>query len=337
MVLVELARILHVPVWALRGFLAPLVYPGLVALLGTVLFLIWAERKMAARVQQRVGPYYVSPRLRGALQLIADGTRFALQEVIVHVETDRTMFVLGPIVAFTLLALPFAVIPGGPGIYGFHSEFSIVIVYALLTLAPIAIILMGWASSNKFSMIGGGREALLTVSGEITLALSLLAVAAMYGTLDFVKAVEKQMSTGIIGLVSNPIAALLFFLATLLLTDRVPFDIVLGEQEIVQGPYTEYSGILYALTMALDYTKLYTLSIAFTLLFLGGWAPFTTPLLGAIAVYVKSLLVMLFSVFLRAVYGRMKLDQAMNFFWARLFPLGFIALALGVFVHAIYA
>ena len=337
MVLVELARILHVPVWALRGFLAPLVYPGLVALLGTVLFLIWAERKMAARVQQRVGPYYVSPRLRGALQLIADGTRFALQEVIVHVETDRTMFVLGPIVAFTLLALPFAVIPGGPGIYGFHSEFSIVIVYALLTLAPIAIILMGWASSNKFSMIGGGREALLTVSGEITLALSLLAVAAMYGTLDFVKAVEKQMSTGIIGLVSNPIAALLFFLATLLLTDRVPFDIVLGEQEIVQGPYTEYSGILYALTMALDYAKLYTLSIAFTLLFLGGWAPFTTPLLGAIAVYVKSLLVMLFSVFLRAVYGRMKLDQAMNFFWARLFPLGFIALALGVFVHAIYA
>ena len=337
MVLVELAKILHVPVWALRGFLAPLVYPGLVALLGTVLFLIWAERKMAARVQQRVGPYYVSPRLRGALQLIADGTRFALQEIIVHVETDRLMFVLGPILTFTFLSLPFTVLPGGPGIYGFRSDFSMVIVYALLTLSPITVILMAWASSNKFAMIGGGREALITVSGEITLALAMLSVAAMYGTLDFVTAVEKQMHTGIIGLVSNPIAALLFFLATMLLTDRVPFDIVLGEQEIVQGPYTEYSGVLYALTMAIDYVKLYALSIAFTLLFLGGWAPFTTPLLGAISLYVKSLIVLLFSVFLRSVYGRMRLDHAMNFFWAKLFPLGFIALALGVFVHVIYA
>jgi len=255
----------------------------------------------------------------------------------VHVETDRLMFVLGPILTFTFLSLPFAVLPGGPGVYGFRSDFSIVIVYALLTLSPITVILMGWASSNKFTMIGAGREALITVSGEITLALAMLAAAAMYGTLDFVTAVEKQMHTGIIGLVSNPIAALLFFLAMMMLTDRVPFDIVLGEQEIVQGPYTEYSGVLYALTMAIDYAKLYALSIAFTLLFLGGWAPFTTPFLGAVSVYVKSLIVLLFSVFLRSVYGRMRLDHAMNFFWARLFPLGFLALALGVFVHVIYA
>jgi NADH:ubiquinone oxidoreductase subunit H len=337
MVLEETAHILHVPVWLLRGILGPLVYPGLVAVLGTVLFLLWAERKMAARVQQRVGPYYVSPRLHGALQLIADGTRFALQEIIIHVETDRTMFVLSPILAFTFLVLPFTVLPGGPGIYGFHSEFSIIILYALLTLAPITVILMGWASSNKFSMIGAGREALLIISGELTLGIAMLSAAAMYGTLDFVKAVEKQTETGVIGLISNPLAALLFFLAMLLLTDRLPFDIVLGEQEIVQGPYTEYSGVLYALTMAIDYVKLYALSFAFTLLFLGGWAPFSSPLWGSISVYVKSLLVMLFSVFLRAVYGRMRLDHAMNLFWAKLFPLGFASLVIAIIAHVIYA
>lgn len=337
MVLAWLASRLHVPVWALRGFLAPLVYPGMGVLLATTLLVIWAERKMTARVQQRVGPYYVSPRLRGGLQLLADGIRFTFQEIIEHREVDRPLFVAAPILAFTFLLLPFTVLPGGPGVYGFRSSFSMVIVYAFLSLSPLAVITMGWASANKFSMLGAGREALVTVSGELTLVIALLAAASMYGTLDLVTAVEKQASSHLIGLFSNPLAAFVFFASMLLLSDRIPFDLVLGEQEIVQGPYTEYSGLLFALTMAVDYVKLYALSMMFALLFLGGWAPFSSPLLGAAAVYAKTLGVMLFAVFLRAVYGRIRLDQALEVFWSKLFPIGFAALALGVFMHALYA
>jgi NADH-quinone oxidoreductase subunit H len=233
--------------------------------------------------------------------------------------------------------LPFTVMPGGPGVYGFRSSFSMIVVYAFLSLAPLTVLVMGWSSANKFSMIGAGREALVTVSGELTLVLALLSAASMYGTLDLVTAAERQAASHVPGLVADPLAAFVFFASMLLLSDRIPFDLVLGEQEIVQGPYTEYSGLLYALTMAVDYVKLYGLSMLFSILFLGGWAPFGSPLLGSAALYAKALAVMLFSVFLRSVYGRIRLDQVLESFWSRLIPIGFAALALGVFAHLLYA
>ncbi|MET1129082.1 MAG: NADH-quinone oxidoreductase subunit NuoH [Thermoproteota archaeon] len=332
-----LAQTLGVPVWALRAVLAPLVYPGLLAFTVLVLFIIWAERKIAARVQMRIGPYYVSRQIHGALQMLADGLRVAFQEVIVPVEAEKTAFVLAPILSFTALSAAFTVVPGGPGIYGFDSSFSMLIAYATLSLAPIMIILMGWSSSNKFSYIGAGRETLVTITGEVTLLAALLSAAAMYGTLSFNEAVELQRSANVIGLLANPLAALLFFIASIALTDRVPFDLVLGEQEIVQGPYTEYTGVLFALTMALDYGKLYVLMLMFTHLFLGGWAPFDTPLLGSVAVFVKTTVLMLIAVFLRAVYGRMRLDQVASLFWSWLFPLALLSLVISVLVHPVFS
>ncbi|BES81883.1 NADH-quinone oxidoreductase subunit NuoH [Pyrodictium abyssi] len=337
MVFEAVAGLLGAPEWLVRAVFAPLVYPGLLTFTFMALFLIWAERKIAARVQMRVGPYYVSPRLHGALQMIADGVKFAFQEIIVPLEAEKWSFILSPILAFTIVALSFTVVPGGPGVYGFQTEFSILVAYALITIAPILTIIMGWASSNKFAYIGAGREALVSITGEATILASMLAAAMMYGVLDFTSVVEKQISTGVIGLVANPIAALLFFIAALLATDRVPFDLVLGEQEIVQGPYTEYSGLLFALTMAIDYAKLYVLMLMFTHLFLGGWMPFTDPLLGSLAVLAKTTLLLLLAVFLRAVYARMRLDQVAAFFWARLFPLALIAFAVSAIVHQLYA
>lgn len=336
MLLGWLAARLGVPEWAVRAVFAPLVYPGLLTFTLLALFIIWAERKIAARAQMRVGPYYVSPRLQGALQMLADGVKFAFQEIIVPVEAEKWSFLFAPVLAFTIVALAFTVVPGGPGIYGFRTPFSILIATAIIGLTPILAVIMGWAASNKFAFIGASREALVSVTGEATLLASLLATTMMYGVLDFSEAVEKQMATGVIGLVANPIAALLFFIAALLVTDRVPFDLVLGEQEIVQGPYTEYSGLLYALVMALDYAKLYVLMLMFTLLFLGGWMPFTSPLLGSIAVLAKTVALMLFTVFLRAVYGRMRLDQTADMFWSRLFPLALLAFAVSALVRYIY-
>ena len=330
------AEHLGLPYWALRAVAAPLLYPGLAAFMAVALFIIWAERKITARVQMRVGPLYVSRRLGGALQLLADGVRIAFQEIIIPEGAEKWSFVLSPILAFTVVSLAFTVVPGGPGVYGFRSSLSLLITYAITTLAPIMVIIMGWASNNKFSYIGAGREALVSITGEATLLASLLAAAMMYGSMDFVSIVEAQARSHVPGLVANPVAALLFFIAALLVTDRVPFDLVLGEQEIVQGPYTEYTGLLFALTMALDYAKLYVLMLIFTHVFLAGWAPFTSPLLGSLTVFAKTLLLMLTAVFLRSVYGRMRLDQVASMFWSRLFPLALIAFVISALIHPIY-
>ena len=325
-----------VPYWALRAVAAPLLYPGLATFMAVALFIIWAERKITARVQMRVGPLYVSRRLGGALQLLADGVRIAFQEIIIPEGAEKWSFVLSPILAFTVVSLAFTVVPGGPGVYGFRSSLSLLVTYAIITLTPILVITMGWASNNKFSFIGAGREALVSITGEATLLASLLAAAMMYGSMDFVAIVGEQAASRVPGIAANPVAALLFFIAALLVTDRVPFDLVLGEQEIVQGPYTEYTGLLFALTMALDYAKLYVLMLVFTHLFLGGWAPFASPLLGSAAVFAKTVGLMLLAVFLRSVYGRMRLDQVASMFWSRLFPLALVAFVISALIHPIY-
>ena len=319
-----------------RAVLAPLIYPGLGIFTIIVLFLIWAERKIAAKIQLRVGPYYVSKRLHGALQMLADGIRVAFQEVIIPAEAEKQAYILAPILSFAALTVAFAVVPGGPGIYGFTSSMSLLIVYAAISVSPILIILMGWSSSNKFSYIGAGRETLVTIAGEVTLLASLLSVAMMYKSLDILKIVEIQRQAGIVGLIANPLAALLFFIASLLLTDRIPFDLVLGEQEIVQGPFTEYTGVLYALTLALDYGKLYILMLLFTNLFLGGWAPFNSTILGIIAVLAKTIILLLFAVFLRSVYARMRIDQVASVFWGRLFPLALLSFIVSALVAPLY-
>jgi NADH-quinone oxidoreductase subunit H len=336
MVLEQLATQTGLPEWLLRGVLAPLVYPGLGAFAAVALFIIWAERKIAAKVQMRVGPLYVARRLGGALQLLADGIRITFQEIIVPVTVEKKAYVAAPIFAFAIVAASLAVIPGGPGVYGFSSSVSLLVPFALLGLIPIVIAVMGWASNNKFTYIGAGREILVTVAGEVTLLASLLATAMMYGSLDINKIVTMQIRTGIPGIVVNPIAAFLFFVAALLMTDRIPFDVVLGEQEIVQGPYTEYTGLLFVLNMALDYGKLYALMLLFSDLFLGGWMPFDGVLLGSLTVFIKTIVLMLIAIFLRSVYGRMRIDQIASMFWSRLFPLALASLVISAAVHVVY-
>ena len=331
-----LAGALGLPAWLVRAVAAPILYPGLTVFTVTALIVIWAERKLAARVQMRVGPLYVSRRLGGALQALADGVRIAFQEVIVPVQAERYSFVLAPVLAFAATSLAFTVVPGGPGAYGFRSSVGVLVAYAFLSLTPILVVIMGWAASNKFTQLGGGREIVVSVAGEATLLASLLAASMMYGSMDFVEMVERQIEAGVPGILANPVAALLFFIAALLLSDRVPFDLVLGEQEIVQGPYTEYTGILFAISMALDYMKLYILMMMFADVFLGGWWPLGSPLPGSLMVYAKTLALMLAAVFLRAVYPRMRLDQVAEMFWTRLFPLALIAFAVSAAVHPLY-
>ena len=310
----------------LEDLAAAVVVPGAAAALIAALVIIYLERKLTARVQRRIGPLYVSKRLAGLLQPLADGIRFFFQEPIVPEGVDRAVFIASPALAVAVLLAAFAAIPGGPGIVPVESPISLLIVLAAVAISPIPVIIMGWASNNRFSLLGALREAILNTSYEPVLLLAALAGAATLGTLDLAKAVAVQARLGLPGIILNPLAAVIFFAASLATCDRIPFDLVLGEQEIVAGPYTEYSGILFGVAMAIDYLKLYILGLVFSILFLGGWLPAASWPWTGIVLFAKALLFMVAAVFLRAVYGRARLDRALRTLWHFYFPLALVSL-----------
>ncbi len=310
----------------LASLLLGLVFPGVGAALATILFIIWFERKFTARVQRRVGPYYVSPRLHGALQLVADGIRFLFQEPIIPVSVDKAGFIAAPMLAVILTATALLFLPAAPGLAAVPTPYNTLAFMAVMAVSPLPIIIAGWASDNKFSIIGALREAFLNVSYEPVIFISLLAMILMYGCIDASRMVEAQ---GVLpGILLNPLAAFTYIVAVMAATDRPPFDIVFGEQEIVSGPYTEYSGILFGYTMMRDYLNLYAFSVLFALVFLGGWLPARTPPMAPLILYMKTVLVMAGVVTLRSIYCRIRLDHALRLLWRVILPLGLAALAL---------
>lgn len=315
-----------------------LVVLGLVAPLGIVVFILWLERKMTARVQRRVGPLHVSPQIGGALQLVADLLRYSFQEVIVPRTADRGVFLTAPLAALILTILPILAMPftSNRAYWPISMENSLLIVLALTTLSPIFLIVAGWASNNKFSIIGGMREAFLITAYELVSILAFLAAAAMTGTYNLVEIVRAQeASTWFI--ILNPLAFLAAFIAVLMATSGFPFEIAESENEVVAGPFTEYSGLLYGVNMGAAYIKRFVYSVLITIVFLGGWSP-VTPGYGFIAGYlvpslvviVKATILMVIFSFFRSVYGRYRLDQALHMAWKLVFPLAVAGLALGV-------
>lgn len=309
-----------------ESLLLGLVFPGIGAGLVTILFMIWFERKFTARVQRRIGPLYVSKRLHGVLQLLADGLRFLFQEPIVPVSVDKAGFLAAPILAVVLAAAALLFLPAAPGLAAIPTRYNTLAFLALMAVTPLPIIIAGWASDNKFSLIGALREAFLNVSYEPVIFVSILAMIILYGTVDATRMVEAQAAVP--GVIANPLAAFTYLVAVMAATDRPPFDIVFGEQEIVSGPYTEYSGILFGYTMMRDYLNLYAFSIFFTLVFLGGWLPARSLPLAPLIVYVKSVAVMALLVTFRSIYCRLRLDHALRLLWHLILPLGLAALAL---------
>jgi len=311
----------------------PLVFPGLIAAFIVLLIIIWLERKIAAKVQLRYGPLYIIKPLGGVIQTVADLIRYLFQEPIIPRDVDKIAFLLTPVFLFGLAYLPVVVIPIGPSYYAFRSDISLLIVLALTTLAPIFTVVMGWASNNKFSLIGSVREGYLVISYEIPIFLSALSMAVLYGTLDLVEIAEAQK--GIWGLFLNPVAAVVMLVLMYMSTSKFPFEIPEAESEIVAGPYTEYGGILYGLVMGASYVKLYVLSLVYSILFLGGWNPLpqpmlSNPLISGSALFVKSFILVAFGAFLRAVYPRFRIDQAIGVGWRTALPLSLLSIFLSL-------
>ncbi|MCE4600714.1 MAG: NADH-quinone oxidoreductase subunit NuoH [Desulfurococcales archaeon] len=315
-----------------------LIVLGLIAPLAVVIGILWFERKTAGRVQRRFGPLHVSPRIGGAFQLIADLMRYAFQEIIIPKTVDRAAFLLAPLTALVVSIVPLVAVPftSIPKWWPIPMEYSVLISLALSTVSAIFIVIAGWASNNKFSIIGGLREAYMITAYELIVILSILSTSAMVLSYNFVDIVNAQVG-GKWFIIMNPLAFLAAFIGVLMSTSGFPFEIPESEHEVVAGPFTEYSGLLYGINMGAAYIKRFVYSVFVTLAFLGGWLPYhpgpgfiSGYLLPSIVIIVKATILMAIFSFFRSVYGRYRLDQALDLAWKMLFPLAILGFGLGI-------
>ena len=320
------------PLMRILGFLVACVAVFVVALL-TVIYLIYVERKISAWIQSRIGPNRVGPH--GLLQTVADALKLLQKEDIQPAACDRLLFTLAPIVCFMSVVVTLLVIPWDRNATPGDLSIGILFITAVGSINVIGIMMAGWASNNKWSLLGGLRSAAQMVSYEIPQALALVGFAMWAGTLSL-----QQIGIDQSGFVWTWnifkywlwLPALLYFIAGLAETNRTPFDIPEAESELVAGFHTEYTGMKFAVFFVSEYTAVFVLSLVFSTLFLGAWhtgIPALDAIVpGPLVMYTKAWLVVFVIMWLRWTLPRLRVDQLMGFAWKLLIPAGLIAIAI---------
>ncbi|MBL8150050.1 MAG: NADH-quinone oxidoreductase subunit NuoH [Blastocatellia bacterium] len=313
-------------------------------LMTAIAYVVLLERRLLGFIQMRLGPNRVGPF--GLLQPLADGLKFLFKEDIVPLEADKALYVLAPMIALVPALMTISVIPFGDKIVILGREIALhitsvnvglLVVFALTSLGVYGIALAGWSSNSKYSLMGGLRSSAQLISYELALSLSVVGVIIFSGSLDLVEVVKQQNSfwLGFIpkwNIFTQPIGFLIFLIAAIAETNRVPFDLPEAETELVAGFHTEYSSMKFAMFFIAEYANMVTASSMATLLFLGGWyGPFVDkfPLLGPIYFSLKILFFLFLYIWLRGTLPRFRYDQLMRFGWKFLIP---VALANVVLV-----
>jgi NADH-quinone oxidoreductase subunit H len=284
-----------------------------------VIWLILMERKISAYIQCRLGPNRVGPK--GTLQTVADVVKLLTKEFIIPRTADKVIYVLAPLVVFVPPTLAFAVIPWGEGMAPVDMNIGVFYLIAVTSLSTIIFWMGAWGSNNKYALIGGMRTVAQMVSYELPLVLALLGVIMITGTLNITEIVEAQRNVWFI--FTQPLAFLIYFIAGISETNRTPFDLVEAESEIIAGPYTEYSGMGWAMFMLTEYVSVMIISIMCVIMFLGGWlAPFGWTFLPSwFWFFFKVYLMIFLFMWIRWTYPRIRVDQLMGFGWKVLVPL----------------
>ncbi|MDB5084300.1 MAG: NADH-quinone oxidoreductase subunit [Bacilli bacterium] len=295
--------------------------------LGAVTYTIYGERKIIGWMQGRVGPNRVGPF--GLMQSIADILKLLIKEDIVPAKADKALFMIAPIITYVPAFAVLAVIP-----YTFHHYFTarlnIGVLYyiALSSISIIGIVLGGWASNNKYAIIGGLRSAAQMISYEIPLALSMLGVVLLSGSLDITRIIEVQQQNGLWNVFPQILGFIVFLIAATAELARAPFDLPEAESELVSGYFTEYSGFRFAFYMLSEYVYLIAMAGLAAALFLGGWTgPFGLGW-GWFWYAIKSFLFIFLMFWLRATMPRARVDQLMGFAWKYLIPLAILNLLI---------
>ncbi|HEX5416477.1 MAG TPA: NADH-quinone oxidoreductase subunit NuoH [Chloroflexota bacterium] len=291
------------------------------------------ERKLVAGFQVRLGPNRVGPW--GMLQPLADGIKVAFQEDTIPRGADRIVFMVAPMLSMVMAIVAFAVIPIGQPVNVFGvtiplavADINVGILYLLgaTSLGIYGIVLAGWASNNKYSLLGGVRSSAQMISYELSLGLSLVGVLLITGTLNLGQIVQDQSRIWLIFL--QPLGFIIYFISAMAETNRAPFDLPEAEHELVAGYHTEYSGMRFALFQMAEYINMITASAVATTLFLGGWHGIFGLADGPWWFFIKVFIFMCLFVWIRATLPRMRYDRLMNFGWRVLLPVALLNVVL---------
>lgn len=309
------------------------------ALLTGFAYTTFFERRLLALIQVRIGPNRAGPF--GFLQPAADGLKLIFKEELIPAKAYRTIFILAPILTVVPALVILAVVPWGGTVELFDrqiqlgiADLNVAILYILsvTSISVYGIVLAGWSSNNKYSMMGGLRSTAQMISYELALGMAFVAPMLLAGSMSMHDIVEAQRSVWYI--VWQPIGALIFYIAMLAEVNRAPFDMPEAEQELTAGYHTEYSGMKFALFFMGEYMKMIALSAIFATLFLGGYGgPFVDQFawLGPIYLILKVIASLTLMVWIRATLPRLRYDRLMAFGWKILLPLSIA----NVFVTAV--
>lgn len=296
-----------------------------------VVLLIWVERKIAARVQDRLGPNRVGPF--GLLQTIADAIKMIMKEDITPAGADRLIYNVAPIIAVLSTLLIWAVVPFTSVNIGVDLSIGLLYFVAVSSIGTLAIMMAGWASNNKYALLGAFRVVAQLVSYEVPLVLSLLVPVLLAGSLGMQDIVIAQL--GMWFIFPALVSAVIFYISNLAETGRAPFDLIEAESELVAGYNIEYSGMKWGLFMANEFMHAFTVNLLFAVIFLGGWSgpgAVEYPLLGLVYLLIKTALLYIPSLILRSTVPRIRIDQLMAFNWKFLVPVSIINVLMVAFL-----
>src|SRR5213593_1306426 len=307
-------------VWPLVKFLVAFIIVQVI-----VAAMNWIERRLLGFVQARLGPNRVGPK--GLLQLIADPVKFLLKEDIVPANAEKVAYYLGPILPLIPTFLVYCLIPFGPSgtFVAARVNVALLLILAFTSTGVYGIILGGWASNNKYSLMGALRSGAQMVSYEVPFGLSIVGVLMICGSFDLVKIVDYQ-AVNAWNFIPQIVACFIFFVAMNAENNRTPFDLPEAESELVAGYHTEYSAMKFAMFFMAEYANMVTVACLSTLLFFGGWLgpvfgpPIVQSLLPVLWFCLKVFFFMFLYVWVRWTLPRFRYDQLMAFGWKVLLP-----------------
>ena len=291
----------------------------------SAIILIWAERKLVARIQDRLGPNRVGPY--GLLQTIADALKLLTKEVLIPAGADRWVFQMAPLLVVASVIGVWAVLPLAPGLIGSDINVGLLYIISVGSIGTLGIMMAGLSSNNKYAMLGAFRTVAQMVSFAVPLILSLLIPTLLAGSMGMSDIVAAQEGVWFIFLA--PLAAIIFFVSSIAEVGRAPFDLLEAESEIVAGFHIEYSGMAFGMFFVGEFVHAFTISALMSVIFLGGWrgpGAEAFPLLGLVYFLVKTSLVYFVVIWVRGTFPRIRIDQMNAFNWKFVTPLALVVL-----------